>query len=158
MAKRIRRTQIVDAVSGEVLQENRETVYTSEAYVPGQGYRIFSRKHTRIGKDWEIPSPSAAHLLWYMVTGMDEQNFIPPLSDLMSTLGVSRRRLYEMIAELVACGAVKRIGRRQIVVNPAVAFSGAYLSPPLYQLFKPYLQKVVPNWAKQRYELEETER
>lgn len=158
MAKRIRRTQIVDAVSGEVLQENREMVYTSEAYIPGQGYRLFSRKHTRIGKDWMVPSdPYAALLLLHMIREMDEQNFIPPLSDLMTILGVSRRRLYEMIAELRECGAVKRIGRRQIVVNPAIAFSGAYLSPSLYRLFKPELQKVVPQWAKQRYELEESE-
>lgn len=156
MAKRIRRTQIVDAVSGEVLQENRETVYTSEAYVPGRGYRLYGRKHTRMGHDWGIPSDAhASHLLMYMVKGMDEQNFIPPFTDLLEETGLSRARLYKLVALLIKCGAVKRLGRRQLVVNPAIGFAGTYLSPHLYRLFKPQLSKAVPNWAKQRYELEE---
>lgn len=157
MAKRIRRTQIVDAVSGEILHEDRQTVYTSELYKPGEGYRIYSRKHTRVGKGWEVPSPAASQLLWYMVQGMDEQNFISPLSELMEAMGLGRRRLYELVSELIACGAVKRLGRRQLVVSPAIAFAGTYLPPFLYRLFQPELVTAVPNWAKLRYEQEEPE-
>lgn len=155
MAKRIKRTQIVDAVSGEILREDRETIYTSEAYKPGQGYRLYSRRHTRLGKNWnhrlDLYTEGALSLL---VRAMDESNMVPDMGKLAEMLGVSPRRVYQLLLKLREHGAIAKVPGGY-VVNPAVAFGGAYLSPQLYRLFRPDLVGVVPPWAKALYDKEE---
>lgn len=153
MAKRIRKTQIVDAVSGEVLQENRETVYTSEAYIPGQGYRLYSRKHIRLGKEWKRPlSMQEWGWLVQVIHAMDEHN-VADFQRLVTQLQVTPRRIYQQLSRLRQSGAIKKVAGGY-AVNPVIAFSGTYLSPQLYRLFKPDLEPVVPSWAKALYEKE----
>lgn len=157
MAKRIKRTQIVDAASGEVLQENRETVYTSEAYMPGQGYRLYSRKHVRLGKYWNRPM-KMNEWAWLMkvILHMDENNVTTDIDAIAKQFEVNRRRAYQIFAELKAHGAIAKVDGGY-AVNPAIAFAGTYLSPQLYRLFKTDLDKNIPPWAKQRYEQEDAE-
>lgn len=154
MAKRIRRTQILDAVSGEILQESRETVYTSEAYLEGRGYRLYARKHIRLGKDWD--HAIKLHEWGWIVKiclSMDDQNTVADVLTLSKQFGVTRRRVYQILSDLKELGAVGKLDGLY-VVNPAIAFSGTYLSPRLYRLFATDLEKVVPHWAQARYKEE----
>lgn len=156
MAKRIRRTQLVDAVSGEILQDRRETVYTSEAYLPGRGYRLFARKHIRLGKEWN--RTLRIHEWGWIVQiiqTMDENNTVGDVQALAEQLGVNRRRVYQILSELKKHGALGKLNG-EYVMNPAIAFAGSYLSPELYDLFRADLEKDVPGWAKLLYEQEET--
>jgi hypothetical protein len=155
MAKRIKRTQIVDAVSGEVLQENRETVYTSEAYIPGRGYRLYSRKHIRLGKEWKR-TMSLRDWGWLVkvILAMDESNVATPdIRQLAKENGVSSQYVYRMLATLRRHGAITKVSGGY-AVNPAVAFAGTYLSPQLYRMFERDLEAAVPSWAKALYQRE----
>lgn len=155
MAKRIKRTQIVDAVSGEVLQENRETVYTSEAYIPGRGYRLYSRKHVRLGKDWNrVMRMQEWGWLLTIILLMDESNVVSDIRTLTSKLGVQPRQAYRILSILRQHGALAKVPGGY-AVNPVVAFAGAYLSPELYRLFHTDLENVVPRWARLLYDKEE---
>lgn len=154
MAKRIRRTQILDAASGEILQESRETVYTSEAYIPGRGYRLYTRKHVRLGKDWDR-TLKLHEWGWIVkiVHTMDENNTVADTMTLAAHLGVTRRRVYQILSVLKEHGAIAKLNGAY-VVNPVIAFAGTYLSPDLYRLFQADLDRAVPGWAKQRYDKE----
>lgn len=155
MAKRIKRTQIVDAASGEVLQEHRETLFSSDAYIPGKGYRLYSRKHKRLGK-WDKPLHiHAKGLLYDAICTMDEENVMAPVAEFIGRTGLKRRRVYEVLAELKEAGAIAKVGSAY-VVNPAIAFAGTYLPQWLYKLYKVDLQKAVPMWAQALYEQEGT--
>lgn len=154
VAKRIKRTQIVDAVSGEILREERETVYTSEAYKPGVGYRLYSRKHIRLGKKWD--KTMTLHewgLLVKLLLIMDENNELADIGTISAHFGLSRRRVYQVLSGLRQHGAIAKVSGGY-VVNPVLAFAGTYLSPQLYRLFEPDLAKVVPGWAKLLYQKE----
>lgn len=156
MAKRIKRTQIVDAVSGEVLREDRETVYTSEAYKPGIGYRLYSRKHIRLGKDWNRPMKMHEWgWLVKVILSMDENNVTANVEALSQQFGVKPRRMYQILSDLRQHGAIAKV-YGGYVVNPVVAFSGTYLSPKLYNTFEPDLKRVIPGWARVLYEKEGT--
>lgn len=153
MAKRIKRTQIVDAISGEVLQEHLETLFSSEAFIPERGYRLYSRNHVRLGK-WDKRINIRLWGVVYDVTlTMDETNKVN-VDALVDRIGVTKRRVYQLLSKLVEHGAVAK-AKGGYYLNPAIAFAGTYLAPWLYHLFKDDLKKAVPLWAQARYEQEE---
>lgn len=153
MAKRIKTTRVIDAGTGEVLHENKQTVYTMEAYIPGEGYRLYAKKGIRLGKGIPQLENNAKGLLLTMIEAMDEVNVIPDVAALLILSGLSRRRVYQLIEYLRGKGVIAKAGS-SYVMSPAVAFTGVYLSPQLYRLFQKQMESIIPAWAKAEYEKE----
>lgn len=155
MAKRIKRTQIVDATSGEVLQETRQTSYSSDSWMDGKGYLIYSRKRARLGPWDRMLDAHTEGVLSIVVRTMDDNNMVADVDKLAGRFGVTQRRVYQLLANLKDQGAIAKIDGGY-VVNPAIAFAGRYLSTTLYKLFEKDLQ-FLPAWVKVKYEKENDE-
>lgn len=155
MAKRIKTTRVINAETGEVLQENRQTVFTTDSYIPGKGYRLYGRKGIRLGKSLPHLDNNARGLLLAAIYGMNEtDNIIPAVPALVILSGLSKRRVYELLHYLIEQRLIVKDGTAY-VLSPAVAFTGVYLSPALYRLFQKEMDKILPAWAKAEYEKEE---
>lgn len=156
MAKRIKTTRVIDAATGEVLLENRQTVFTTDSYIPGLGYRLYARKGIRLGKSIPAMENHARGLLMAAIYAMDELNVIPPVPALVILTGLSKRRIYQLLEQLKELDLVAKDDGNYLL-SPAVAFSGIYLSPHLYRLFQKELDRIVPGWAKTEYAKEAAE-
>lgn len=157
MPQRIRITQVMDAKTGEILQETREAFHASDWYVEGRGYKLYGRAKTKLGPwvGWSHLSLHERGVLITIITMMDRDNRLPSVSDALAPrMGVGVRRAYAGVARLVGVGAVARHGS-DFFLNPAIAFAGIYLSPFLYKLFQPDMADIVPKWARKAYDAQE---
>lgn len=152
--KRIRKTQVVDRATGEVIEERSEVFYQSPRYEEGRGYRVLKSREVVVGSIHKSTlSLFEKGFLIAITAYMDKDNLLDPLSRIAKGEQMSVRRVQQLLKVLADKEAVKKHDGLWYV-NPALLFGGVYLSPKLYRLFQTHVKGMIPKWAYDKFESE----
>lgn len=155
MPERIRLTKVMDARTGEVIQETSETFHASDWFMPGKGYKLYGRNKTKLGKLGGMAGLTMIErgVLLTLIGAANRDNKLPGLDKMVELTGSKPRQVYRWLNRLQLAGIVAK-GDGSWYLNPAIAFAGVYLSPYLYRIFTASLEGIIPKWARSAYDNE----
>lgn len=156
---RIKREQIVDSDTGEVLFDRTKEL-SMYLFHPEKGYMLFHNR-SQVKRFITIEWPPGLTnlelgLIMRLMPHISAHNCIAnargalTVEQMAEALGQSRSRTYRFLRRLIELGMMARIPQGYYM-NPMYLSGGKYLSAELYGLFRDQLDPYLPAWVKEGF-------
>jgi hypothetical protein len=169
MSGRIKKSEVVDAVTGEIYSEKVE-YFTNKLWKDGKGGMLMPRnghkkiygivKLTDVVKD----KGDRANILVLLDNIYKDTNKIcagrkiAGIPDIAGMLNLREDRAKRFLGRMMKIGIIAKMtvevaGTTSVswVFNPVFVNSCRYVSPDLYLTFQKYIDEVLPDWMRRKY-------